>query len=177
MRPNAGIRALTGCLKLLDDWGTTISPWGLWNRVSCNEKPHTIHAHVIQLALGALMSSLGVQGHSNSREAPERDQQFGETESIVIGKSHRQQKEDIGRINKVLAMRQGLAKIFEKVHNSRHFQRPENDLHIAESPCSNDYTDTCSSKGVHWLSKTQCTNRCTSYYGCENPVEFGPGVT
>jgi len=33
-------------------------------------------AHVIQLALGALMSSLGVKGHTKSWEAHERDQQF-----------------------------------------------------------------------------------------------------
>jgi len=35
-------------------------------------------AHVIQLALGAFMSSLGVKGRTKSWEAHERDQQFGE---------------------------------------------------------------------------------------------------
>jgi len=44
-------------------------------------------AHVIQLALGAFMSSLGVKGPTKSWEAHERDQQFGENESIDIGKS------------------------------------------------------------------------------------------
>ena len=44
-------------------------------------------AHVIQLALGALMSGLGVKGRIKSWEAHERDQQFGESESIDVGKS------------------------------------------------------------------------------------------
>jgi len=44
-------------------------------------------AHVIQLALGAFMSSLGVKGRTKSWEAHERDQQFAENESIDIGKS------------------------------------------------------------------------------------------
>ena len=74
--------------------------------------------HVIQLALGAFMSSLGVKGHTKSWEAHERDQQFGENESIDIGKSRRHQKEGNARINKVLAMRSGLAKIIEKVRIS-----------------------------------------------------------
>ena len=41
-------------------------------------------AHVIQLALGAFMSSPGVKGLTKSWEAHERDQQFGENESIDI---------------------------------------------------------------------------------------------
>jgi len=72
-------------------------------------------AHVIQLALGAFMSSLGVKGHTKSWEAHERDQQFGENESIDIGKSQRLRKEGNARINKVSAMRPGLGKIIEKV--------------------------------------------------------------
>jgi hypothetical protein len=75
-------------------------------------------AHDIQLALGAFMSSLGVKGRTKSWEAHERDQQFGENESIVIGKSQRLRKEGNARINKVPAMRPGLAKIIEKVHFS-----------------------------------------------------------
>jgi len=75
-------------------------------------------AHVIQLALGAFMSSLGVNGRTKSWEAHERDQQFGENESIDIGKSQRLQKEGNARINKVSAMRPGLAKIIEKVRIS-----------------------------------------------------------
>jgi len=75
-------------------------------------------AHVIQLALGAFMSSLGVKGRTKSWEAHERDQQFGENESIDIAKSQRLRKEGNARINKVSAMRSGLAKIIEKVHIS-----------------------------------------------------------
>ena len=37
----------------------------------------TCMAHVIQLALGAFMSSLGVKGCTKSWEAHERNQQFG----------------------------------------------------------------------------------------------------
>jgi hypothetical protein len=46
-------------------------------------------AHVIQLALGAFVSSLSVKGRTKSWEAHERNQQFGEHESIDIGKSQR----------------------------------------------------------------------------------------
>jgi len=75
-------------------------------------------AHIIQLALGAFMSSLGVKGHTKSWEAHERDQQFGENESIDIGMSQRLRKEGNARINKVSAMKLGFAKIIEKVHIS-----------------------------------------------------------
>ena len=72
-------------------------------------------AHVIQLALGAFMSSLGVTGRTNSSEAHERDLQFGETASMDIGKSQRLRKEGNARINNVSAMKPGFAKILEKV--------------------------------------------------------------
>jgi hypothetical protein len=75
-------------------------------------------AHVIQLALGAFMSSLGVKGRTKSWGGHERDQQFGENESIDIGKSQRLRKEGNARINKVSAMRPSLAKIIEKVRIS-----------------------------------------------------------
>jgi len=71
--------------------------------------------HVIQLALGAFMSSLGVKGCTKSWEAHERDQQFGENETIDLGNSQRLRKQGNARINKVLAMRPGFAKIIEKV--------------------------------------------------------------
>jgi hypothetical protein len=72
-------------------------------------------AHIIQLALGEFMSSLGVKGRTKSWEAHECNQQFGENESIDIGKSQRLRKEGNARIIKVTAMRPGLAKIIEKV--------------------------------------------------------------
>jgi len=75
-------------------------------------------SHIIQLALGAFMSSLGVNGRTKSWEAQERDQQFGENESIDIGKSQRLRKEGNARIYNVSAMRLGLAKIIEKVRIS-----------------------------------------------------------
>jgi hypothetical protein len=75
-------------------------------------------AHVMQLALGAFISSLGVKGHRKSWEAHERDQQFGENDSIEIGKSQRLRKEGYARIDKVLAMRPGLSKIIQNVRIS-----------------------------------------------------------
>jgi len=75
-------------------------------------------AHVIQLAVGAFMSSLSVKGRTKSWEAQERDQEFGENESIDIGKSQRLRKGGNARINKVSAMKPGLAKIIEKVRIS-----------------------------------------------------------
>jgi len=75
-------------------------------------------AHIIQLALGAFTCSLGVKGDTKAWEAHEHNQQFGENESIDIGKSQTLRKEDNARINKVSAMRPDLAKIIEKVHIS-----------------------------------------------------------
>jgi hypothetical protein len=75
-------------------------------------------AHDIQLGLGAFMSSLVVKGRTKYGEAHECHQQFGENESIYIGKSHRLRKEGNARINNVSAMRPGLAKIIEKVRIS-----------------------------------------------------------
>jgi len=74
--------------------------------------------HVIQLALGAFMSSLGVKGCTKSWEAHECDQLFEENESVDIAKSQRLRKEGNTGINKVSAMKSGLAKIIEKVHIS-----------------------------------------------------------
>jgi len=59
--------------------------------------------HVIQLALGAFMSSLGVKGRTKSRETHKPDQQFGENDSIHIRKSQTLQREGNARIIKVSA--------------------------------------------------------------------------
>jgi len=61
------------------------------------------------------MSSLSVKGRTKSWEAHERNQQFGENECTDIGKSQRLQKEGNARINKVSAMKPGLAKKIQKV--------------------------------------------------------------
>jgi len=106
-------------------------------------------AHVIQLALGAFMSGLGVKGCTKSWEAHERDQQLGENESTDIGNSQRLRKEGNARMNKGSAMRSGLAKIIEKLLISRHCERPETDIHKAENACCIDYADTWSTKRVH----------------------------
>jgi len=133
-------------------------------------------AHVIQLALGAFMSSLGVKCRTKSWEAHERDQQFDENESIDIGMSQRLRKEGNARINKVSALRPGLAKIIEKVRISWYFESPEADLHKAENACCINYTNTWSPKRVYWLSQSQSPHCSTSEYGCEDTLELYSGV-
>jgi len=133
-------------------------------------------ARVTRQALAPFMSSLSVTGWTKSWEAHERDQQFGENESIDIGKSQRLRKEGNARINKVSAMKPGLAKIIEKVRISWYFESPEADHHIAENACCINYSDTWLPKWVHWLSKSQSTHCSTSYYGCEETLELYTGV-
>jgi len=133
-------------------------------------------ARVIQLALHAFMSSLGVKGRTKSWEAHECNQQFGENESIPIGKSPRLRKEGNAGINKVSAMKPGWGKIIEEVRISRYFESAETDLHIAENVWCIDYANTWSSKRVHWLSKSQSPHCSSSDYGCEDPLELDPGL-
>jgi len=103
-------------------------------------------APIIQLTSGASMKSQGVIGCTKSWEANERDQQFGETESIHIGRRQRLQRVGNARINQVLAMTQGLTKIVQTVRISRYFKSSDTDLHIAENACCIHYADTWSSK-------------------------------
>jgi len=133
-------------------------------------------AHVMMLAVGAFMSSMGVKGHRKSLEAHERDQQFGANESIDIGKSQRPRKEGNARIDKVSAMWPGFAKIIEKVRISRYCEHPETDLHIAENACCNEYTDTWSSKWVHWLSNSLFQHPSTSYHQYQGKLELDTGI-
>jgi len=134
-------------------------------------------AHVIQLALGAFMSSLSVKGYTKSWEAHERDQQFEDNQSIDVGKSQRLRKEGNARINKVSAMRPGSGKIIEKVRISWYFESPQADLHIAENACCINYANTWSPKRVYWLSKSQSPHCSTSDYGCEDTLELYTGVS
>jgi hypothetical protein len=107
---------------------------------------------VIQLALGAFISSLGVTGCTKSWKAHERDQQFGENEWMDGGKSQRLPNEGNARMNKVSAIISGLAKIIEKVRISCYFESPEADLHKAENAGCINYAISWSPKQVHWLS-------------------------
>jgi len=117
--------------------------WGaLRNHIPCM-------ADVIQLAFGAFMCSLSVQDRTKMWEAHKLDQQLGEIESIDIGISQILRKEGNARINKVSAMRPGLAKMIEKVPISRYFENSETDLHIAKNACCIDYADSWSSKRIH----------------------------
>ena len=54
----------------------------LTNHMSCM-------GHLRQLAFSVFMSSFSVKGQTKSWEAHDRDQQFGENESIDIGRSQR----------------------------------------------------------------------------------------
>jgi len=133
-------------------------------------------AHVIQLGLGAFMSSLRVMGRTKSWEAHERDQHFGGNKSIDIGQRQRLWKEGNARINKVLAMRSGLAKIIEKVRISWYFESPETDLYIPENKCCIEDPDTWWSKRVDSLSKRQIPHRRTTDYRWEDTLELNSGV-
>jgi len=73
---------------------------------------------VIQLAFDACMGSLSVECRTKPGEAHEGDQQFGGNKRLHSGKSQRLRKEGNARINMVLAMKPGLAKIIEKVRIS-----------------------------------------------------------
>jgi len=144
--------------------------WPAWrNHIPCM-------AHVIQLAFGAFMSSLSVTGRTKSWEAHERNQEFGENESVDIWKSQRLRNERSTRINKVLATEPGLSKIIDKVCISRYFETAETDLHLAENIYCIDYTITWSSKRVHWLSKSQTPLCSTSNCRWEGTLELDPGV-
>ena len=102
--------------------------------------------HVIQHAIGAFMSSLGVKRCTKSWEAQERNQQFGENESTDIGKSQRLRKDGNARIKKVSAMRSGLAKRIEEVRISRYFESAETVHYIADSSCCIDDANSWSWK-------------------------------
>jgi hypothetical protein len=153
---------------------TTIETSGIEWPALRNHIPYM--AHVMQLALGAFTCSLSVKGRTKSWEAHERDQQFGENESIDIGKSQRLRKEGNARINKVSAMKPGLAKIIEKVRISTYFECAETDLQIAENAGCIDYADTWSAKRVHRLSKIQIPDCSTAYYGYKDTSEFDTRV-
>jgi hypothetical protein len=118
-----------------------------------------------------------VKGRTMSWEAHTREQQFGENESIDIGKSKWLRMEGNAKINKVSAMRPGLAKIIEKVRISWYFESPEADRDKAENACCMYYANTCSLKRVYWLSESQSPHCSTSDYGCEDTLELYCGVT
>jgi len=106
-------------------------------------------AHIIQLAFGAFMSTLGGKGCTKSWEAQECNQQFGENQGIAIGKSQRLQNEGNATIHEVSTLRPVLAKIIKKGSISSNFGGTENDFYIAGNACCIDYADTGLSKPVH----------------------------
>ena len=132
--------------------------------------------HFILLDVGAFMCSLGEKGRTKSSDAHDRDQKFGENQSIEIGKSERLSKKGNARNYKVSAMRPGFAKMIEKVRISRNFHCLETDVHLEQHACCIYNTDTGSSKRVHWLLKRQSMTCSTNYYECKNMAEFDTAV-
>jgi len=153
---------------------STLEAWGIEWPALRNQLP--CMAQLIQLAVGAFMSSLGVNCHTKSWEAHERDQQFVENEIIDIGKSQRLRNKGNARINKVSAMRPGLAKIIEKLCIAWYLQCPEADLHMTENACCINCANTWSPKRGYWLSKSQCLHWSSSDYGCEVTLELYTGI-
>jgi hypothetical protein len=64
-------------------------------------------------------STLGENGGTKAWQGHERDQQFGENETIDIGKCYRLRKKGNARINMLSLMKPGGAKIIEMVCISR----------------------------------------------------------
>jgi len=155
---------------------TTIDPWGLRNQVACIEASNPYMVQLVQFAFSAFVSSFGVTGHTKFWQALERNQQFGENESTDIGMSQRLRKEGNARINLVLAMRQGVSKLINKVHILRKFECLETALHIAVNTGSIEYTDSRSSKGLHWLSKSESMKCSATYYTYADMLEMDAGV-
>jgi hypothetical protein len=73
------------------------------------------------------MSTVGVQGRTESWEAPEWDQQFVPNQRTNMLLSQRLLMEGNAHISMVPDMQHGLAKTIEKVCISRDFERPEID--------------------------------------------------
>jgi hypothetical protein len=133
-------------------------------------------AQLIQVALAAFMSSLGVKGRTKSWDPHERDRQFGLTECIDIGKGQRHRKEGNARINIVSDTRPSFAKIIEKVCTSRYFECPQTDHHKAENAIFIEYANIWVMKRIHWFSKIQSPHRSTAGYGCEDMMEINTRV-
>jgi len=151
------------------------------HEISGIESPALTHhipcmAHVIQLALGAFMFRLNVNGHTKSREAHEHNQQFGENEGIHIGKSQRLWTEGNALINTMLAMGLGLVQTIGNERISRYFESPETDPHIAKNACSIHYADTWLVKWVNWISQSHSLHRGATYSGCEDRLHFDNSV-
>jgi hypothetical protein len=108
--PNAASSYFSMTRQLQSTLEAPGSKWpALRNHIPCM-------VHIIELALGAFMSCLDVKSRTKSWEAHEHDQQFGNNESIDIGKCQRPRNEGNARMNMVSAMTPRLAKIIEKVH-------------------------------------------------------------
>ena len=133
---------------------------------------HTVHGARHSVGFRCIHEQSGCKRRAKSWEAHECNQQFGENESIRIGKSQILRNVGNARINTVSAMRPGFEKIIEKVPVPGYFESPETVSHIAENACGNDYADTWSSKRVYRLSKQQSPHCGTSDHEWEDLFEL-----
>jgi len=164
------------CSKWLDDSGTTINLWGLRTALACNAKPHTMPGAHHSAGSGCIYEQYRykrphqVLGGPSAWSAIWREWKHSHRDESKTGKRGN------ARINKVSAIRPGLAKIIEKLRISSHFGRPETDHHIAENACCVEYADTWLSKRDSRLSKCQSTNHSTTNHGFENMVVYDTRV-
>jgi len=133
-------------------------------------------AHVIQLALGAFRSNLGIHGCTKSWESHECNQQDGENDSLYIGKIQRLWKEGNATINKLSAMKPGVPQVIEKVCISIYFETIETNLYMAANTCYIEYAGNRLLKRVLSASTCQSMNRTITYFESEDSLESNTGV-
>jgi len=102
---------------------------------------------------------------------------FQRMRAQILGRIKDFEKKGTAKINKVSAMKSGLAEIIQTLCIIRYFECPETDLHIAENACCIDYAETWLSEWVHWQSTSHGPHCGTSDYECEETLELYTGVT
>jgi hypothetical protein len=133
----------------------TNNPCGFRNPVACIDKPHTMHGARHSYSLRCINKQSGCKRPLQFLGSPLARSAICKNWKFRYWQQSKTSKEGTARINKVSGMRPGLAKRIEKVRISTYLESPETDLYIAENASSIDYTDTWSSKRVHWMSKAK----------------------
>ena len=90
--------------KFFDDTRAAINTRALDNPVGCFDDPQTMHGASHPAGFRCIPEWSRCKGRTKSLESGERDQQFGDNQSIDIGESQKLRKEGNARINKVSAM-------------------------------------------------------------------------
>lgn len=153
-----------------------MNSWELWNWVGCVEKPHIIHSGRYLAFFGCIHVQSQYKRLQKVLESPgARLPNFSEWNNKYLEKSWLRKEGNV-TITKVLAVRPDLAKIVQIVHISRYVESPETDWHRTVNACYNHCADNWTLKHMHWQSKCQCMNCCTTHYSCENTVEVNTEV-